>query len=96
MTMKHWGLAVILSLGLVRAQAQQWHATFKGQRTAESSFAFEHKIERVAVIGAGPTGLLHASTLLEHGFQVRLFERAPNPGGQWHYTDKTSIPAPFP
>lgn len=94
--MKHWVPAVVLSLGLVSAQAQQWHTTSEREKSSESSYAFEHKVERVAVIGAGATGLLHASALLEHGFQVRLFERAPNPGGQWLYTDKTPIPAPFP
>lgn len=54
------------------------------------------KIERVAVIGAGPSGLLHASTLIENGFQVRLFDRAPNPGGNWYYSEKAPIPASFP
>lgn len=54
------------------------------------------KIERVAVIGAGPSGLLHASALIENGFEVRLFDRAPNPGGNWYYSEKPPIPASFP
>ncbi|KAF8309282.1 FAD/NAD(P)-binding domain-containing protein [Clavulina sp. PMI_390] len=52
-----------------------------------------NEIRRVAVIGAGPAGLVFASTLIEHGFEVRMFERAPNPGGIWHYTDKVPVPA---
>lgn len=54
------------------------------------------KVTRVAVIGAGANGLLHTSTLLEEGFEVRLFERAPKPGGTWFYSDITPIPASFP
>lgn len=55
-----------------------------------------NQLKRVAVIGAGPSGLMHAATLIEQGFEVRLFERAPKPGGQWFYTDKTPVSAPFP
>lgn len=57
---------------------------------------FSHPIRRVAVIGAGPSGLLHAATLIEHGFRVRLFERAPRPGGVWYYTPETPVPAKYP
>lgn len=59
-------------------------------------YIFQHPIKRVAVIGAGPSGLQHAATLLEHGFEVRMFERAPMPGGLWFYTDLTPVPASFP
>lgn len=78
----------------VCAMAQQWPLNIASHDS--SSYEFEHKIERVAVIGAGATGLQHAAALLEHGFEVRLFERAPRPGGQWLYTDKTPVPASFP
>lgn len=67
-----------------------------GRGDSTPYYKLNTKIERVAVIGAGPNGLLHASTLIENGFQVRLFERAPNPGGNWLYTDKTPIRTPFP
>lgn len=63
---------------------------------SDSHYQFERKIERVAVIGAGPSGLQRAAALIEHGFQVRLFERAPKPGGQWFYTDEIPVSAPFP
>lgn len=61
-----------------------------------SYYELPTRVKRVAVIGAGANGLLHASTLLENGFEVRLFERAPKPGGTWFYSDKTPIPASFP
>lgn len=61
-----------------------------------SWFQLPHKIERVAVIGAGPNGLQSAATLVADGFQVRLFERAPQPGGAWFYTEKKPIAASFP
>ena len=59
-------------------------------------YQFSHKIERVAVIGAGGTGLLHSATLIEHGFRVRMFEKQTNPGGNWLYNDKAPLPAAFP
>lgn len=59
-------------------------------------FTFHKPVKRVAVIGGGASGLLHASTLLRYGFEVRLFERAPNPGGQWLYTDQVPVHASFP
>ena len=38
---------------------------------------------RVAVIGAGPGGLVAARWLLAQGFEPKLFEQAPTLGGQW-------------
>ncbi|KAF8323174.1 FAD/NAD(P)-binding domain-containing protein [Clavulina sp. PMI_390] len=67
----------------------------KSQRETQF-FKFSTPIKRVAVIGAGPTGLIHASTLIDEGFEVRLFERAPMPGGQWFYTDRKPVHASFP
>lgn len=60
------------------------------------SYKFSQQVQRVAVIGAGATGLLQASILLEHGFSVRLFERAKQPGGTWLYNDKPPVAASFP
>ncbi|OAN38958.1 flavin-containing monooxygenase [Mycolicibacterium iranicum] len=39
--------------------------------------------QRVAVIGAGPGGLVSARWLLSRGFEPTLFEQEPNLGGQW-------------
>lgn len=38
---------------------------------------------RVAVIGAGPGGLVSARWLLSQGFEPTIFEKAPTLGGQW-------------
>ena len=37
----------------------------------------------VAVIGAGPGGLVAARWLLAQGFEPTIFEQAPTLGGQW-------------
>src|SRR5947209_18024504 len=39
---------------------------------------------RVAVIGAGPGGLVAAKHALEAGFAVTVFEASDDLGGQWH------------
>ena len=41
---------------------------------------------RVAVIGAGPSGLVAAKHALEAGFDVTVFEASDALGGQWHTT----------
>lgn len=40
-------------------------------------------IESVAVVGAGPGGLVAARWLLSQGFDVTVFEAGPTIGGQW-------------
>ncbi|KAJ7696707.1 hypothetical protein B0H17DRAFT_1177800 [Mycena rosella] len=57
---------------------------------------FHHPIRRVAVVGAGPAGLQAAAKLVEHNFTVRLFERAPHPGGNWLYSEETPVREPYP
>lgn len=42
----------------------------------------------VAVIGAGPSGLVSAKYALEQGFRVTVFEQGEEVGGIWVYTDK--------
>jgi glycine/D-amino acid oxidase-like deaminating enzyme len=41
---------------------------------------------RVAVIGAGPGGIVTAKHALEAGFDVTVFEASDDLGGQWHTT----------
>lgn len=47
----------------------------------------------VAVVGAGPAGLVALKNLLEEGFDATGFDRNPYVGGLWQYTeeDKTSV-----
>ena len=39
---------------------------------------------RIAVIGAGPSGLVAAKHALEAGFDVTVFEASDDLGGQWY------------
>ena len=39
---------------------------------------------RVAVVGAGPAGLVNARFLAEHGFEPEIFESSESLGGQWN------------
>src|SRR5947208_15809743 len=39
---------------------------------------------RIAVVGAGPSGLVAAKHALEAGFDVTVFEAGDTLGGQWH------------
>ena len=42
------------------------------------------KVPKVAIIGAGPAGLVAARYLLQHGFDPVLFEQSSRLGGQWN------------
>nr|CBX26645.1 pyrrolizidine alkaloid N-oxygenase (ZvPNO) [Zonocerus variegatus] len=46
-------------------------------------------MRRVAVLGAGPSGLTAARYLKQAGFEVMVFERYHHVGGTWNYTDET-------
>jgi len=45
---------------------------------------------RIAVVGAGPSGLVAAKHALEAGFDVSVFEASEELGGQWHATSAHS------
>ncbi|KAK7042291.1 dimethylaniline monooxygenase [Favolaschia claudopus] len=60
------------------------------------SYQFKWPIRNVAIIGAGVSGLLAYRELVDAGFEIRMFERDAIPGGIWHYTDETPVPAPIP
>lgn len=66
-----------------------------GREASNKYFTFPYEIRRVAVIGGGPSGLQEAAALVEHGFEVRLFERKPNPGGAWYYQREKPVSASF-
>ncbi|KAJ7749266.1 FAD/NAD-P-binding domain-containing protein [Mycena maculata] len=75
--------------------AAYWQIPLSSEST-DSQWAPHRPISRVAVIGAGPAGLQAAAKLVEHNFTVRLFDRAPSPGGNWFYTDETPVREPYP
>lgn len=43
----------------------------------------EHTLKRVAIIGAGISGVVSAGHLLAAGLDVRVFERSKAAGGVW-------------
>lgn len=49
--------------------------------------------KRVAVIGAGPTGLMALKNLKEDGFDVTGFDTRPYVGGLWKYSTDESLSA---
>lgn len=46
-----------------------------------------HQIRRVAVIGAGISGVVTAAHLLSAGLEVTVFERNQAAGGVWYVPD---------
>eukprot|EP00794_Sanderia_malayensis_P014230 gene14231-15714_t len=46
--------------------------------------------KKVAIIGAGPSGLCSIKAAVEEGFDVVCFEQESIIGGLWHYTEKDS------
>ena len=48
--------------------------------------------KKIAVIGAGPAGLITAHVLIEAGFDVTLFERRECLGGSWALQNLSEIP----
>ncbi|KAF8201077.1 hypothetical protein K438DRAFT_2108153, partial [Mycena galopus ATCC 62051] len=56
-------------------------------------YRFKWPIRRVAIIGAGVSGLVAYRELVDAGFEhVKIFERDAIPGGIWHYTDDIEAP----
>lgn len=47
------------------------------------------KIDKVAIIGAGPSGCATAKALLSEGLRPTLFEQQSTFGGVWNYTPET-------
>ncbi|KAJ7853521.1 hypothetical protein B0H14DRAFT_3865784 [Mycena olivaceomarginata] len=73
-------------------------SNFVNSPVSDSEFhQFKWPIRKVAIIGAGVSGLLAYRELVEAGFdKVKIFERDAVPGGIWHYTDETPVEAPVP
>ncbi|KAJ7716350.1 hypothetical protein B0H14DRAFT_3901384 [Mycena olivaceomarginata] len=99
------GLLLFLVTARASAATQfPFHATTDAERSnfvnspANSEFyEFKWPIRKVAIIGAGVSGLLAYRELVDAGFdKVKIFERDAIPGGIWHYTDETPVEAPVP
>lgn len=45
---------------------------------------------------AGISGLQIAAQLIDRNFTVRLFDRAPGPGGNWFYSEETQVRESYP
>ncbi|EHY57252.1 Flavin-containing monooxygenase ustF2 [Exophiala dermatitidis] len=52
--------------------------------------------KRVAVIGAGISGVTSAAHLLKHGLDVTLFERSGVAGGVWHFDERSALEPAYP
>ncbi|KAJ7144255.1 hypothetical protein C8R44DRAFT_725212 [Mycena epipterygia] len=75
----------------------QFQTAFKNSMEGQPvTFQFHHPIKRVAVVGAGPSGLQATAQLVKHNFTVRLFDRAPHPGGNWQYSEETPVRESYP
>ncbi|KAG5636526.1 hypothetical protein H0H81_007723 [Sphagnurus paluster] len=59
-------------------------------------YAFKWPIKKVAIIGAGPSGLINYREFTHAGFDVRVFERDTLPGGNWHYSEEAPNNTPIP
>jgi dimethylaniline monooxygenase (N-oxide forming) len=62
--------------------------------TIESEMSYLDGIEtrhrKVAIVGSGPSGLVAAKYLKEHGFEPVIFEQADDIGGQWNVQNPAS------
>ncbi|CAK5275844.1 unnamed protein product [Mycena citricolor] len=95
-------LSVLSSVVLISLAGTHVAASTRDQfpfvtETQEDFYEFKWPIRRVAVIGAGVSGLIAYRELTEAGFDtVKIFERDEIPGGVWHYTDELPDDAPIP
>ncbi|KAI8147322.1 hypothetical protein BJV82DRAFT_595102 [Fennellomyces sp. T-0311] len=60
----------------------------EAEEALKNPFIFDKPIKKVAVIGAGSSGLTAAKALKDHGMEVNVFERDSDVGGLWSYSDK--------
>ncbi|ESZ91781.1 hypothetical protein SBOR_7832 [Sclerotinia borealis F-4128] len=54
------------------------------------------RFERVAVIGAGVSGLAAARHLIDYGLDVTIYERSSKPGGVWAYDERKPLETRYP
>ena len=52
-------------------------------------------MKKVAVIGAGPSGITAIKNFNDHGFEVTAFERCEGVGGNWRFIDPSGHSSVF-
>ncbi|KAF8556442.1 FAD/NAD(P)-binding domain-containing protein [Imleria badia] len=87
------GLVLLAGVAVATVQKPFSTPSFEAE---ENGYQFDWPIRKVAVIGAGPSGMIAYRELTEAGLEVRVFERDSVPGGNWHYTDEVPLDAPVP
>lgn len=79
----------MLGIGLVGLAAVPEDKEGVRQPSSTVQSAQQGRVKRVAVIGAGASGLISAKCLLDEGFEVTVYEQEPHLGGLWRYGDST-------
>lgn len=85
-------------LDFIRKQTLERCELIIGKLIANCSFMYinlaipkaclEMSAKRIAVIGAGPSGLTAVKQCLEYGHSVKCFEKTDDIGGLWRYHDE--------
>ncbi|KAF7304328.1 Dimethylaniline monooxygenase [Mycena chlorophos] len=89
----------LLSHGQRQQQAFRVSENDHHHHFEDEGYEFKWPISKVAIIGAGVSGLIAYREFTRPGSAfttVRVFERDDLPGGNWHYTDETPLDAPIP
>ncbi|OBZ88400.1 Thiol-specific monooxygenase [Choanephora cucurbitarum] len=68
----------------------------EAEQALQHPFQFKGPIKKVAVIGAGPSGLPSARHLKEAGIDVKVFERGSSVGGVWCYSELAPLKPKMP
>ncbi|KAG6825284.1 hypothetical protein H0H92_004159 [Tricholoma furcatifolium] len=93
----HFGLLAVVGAAVIANHvAAKQTPLIVSPPDSHASYKFKWPIKKVAIIGAGPGGLVSYREFVNAGFDVRLFERDYVPGGNWHYTDEAPVDAPIP
>jgi glutamate synthase (NADPH/NADH) small chain len=70
-----------VAIGRLEAFAADWQR----RESPRCPVAVRHSGRRVAVVGAGPAGLVVAEELARHGHEITVFDAWPEPGGVLRY-----------
>ncbi|KAF9525710.1 FAD/NAD(P)-binding domain-containing protein [Crepidotus variabilis] len=85
-----------VALALLTLQTAASQAPLQVPSSESADYTFKWPIRKVAVIGAGVSGMISYREFLKAGFDVHVFERDHLPGGNWYYTDEVPDKAPIP